>query len=210
MDSVTKPCLTLFHPLDESPPGFSDPEVFPGESTGAGCRFLLRRSPHIPRRGWTVLPSGSLQPRPPSHPQAPARTEGRTLCVLLREVPPVWSGPSVEVRGPRAAAALPAEPTVRLAVPALGHSRSDHLDLSEGVGAYFLPRTPRGADSAPRELGVASVRPTGLAPRSGHSLWGPLLLSEPAGETQAGVPVGQEAPALLTRPRLLSVPRWGQ
>lgn len=47
-----------------------------------------------------MLPSGSLQPRPPSHPQAPAHTEGSTLCVLLREVPPVWSGPSVEVRGP--------------------------------------------------------------------------------------------------------------
>lgn len=52
------------------------------------------------------------------------------------------------------------------------------------------PGLPEGLTLLPGSWG-ASVRPTGLAPRAGHGLWGPLLLAEPAGETQAGVAAGR-------------------
>ena len=35
-------CLTLFDPMDRSPPG-SCPWDFPGKTTGVGCHFLLQR-----------------------------------------------------------------------------------------------------------------------------------------------------------------------
>ena len=33
-------CLTLWDPIDGSPPGFLCPWDFPGKNTGVGCHFL--------------------------------------------------------------------------------------------------------------------------------------------------------------------------
>ena len=35
-------CLTLYDPMDCSPPGSSVHGYFPGKNTGAGCHFLLQ------------------------------------------------------------------------------------------------------------------------------------------------------------------------
>ena len=47
---VTQSCLTLSNPMDCSLPG-SSLHSFPGKSTGAGCRCLLRQSSD--KVGWT-------------------------------------------------------------------------------------------------------------------------------------------------------------
>ena len=39
---VTQSCLTLFDPMDYSPPGSSVHGIFPGKNIGGGCHFLLQ------------------------------------------------------------------------------------------------------------------------------------------------------------------------
>ena len=39
---VTKLCLTLYDPMDCSPPGSSIHGISPGKNTGVGCHFLLQ------------------------------------------------------------------------------------------------------------------------------------------------------------------------
>ena len=64
---VLQSYLTLYNPMDCSPPGSSVHGASPGKNTGIGCHFLLQRlfltqgwNPHLLH--WEV---GSLQLEPP-------------------------------------------------------------------------------------------------------------------------------------------------
>ena len=46
-------CLTLWDPMDCSPPGFSVHGILPGKNTGTGCHFLLQG----------IFPTQGLNPR---------------------------------------------------------------------------------------------------------------------------------------------------
>ena len=167
-------------------------------------------SPH-PENRWTVLPSGSLQPRPPGHPPGPPPTQrADPLCC-----PPgsssrvVWAfrggqGPpgrqwhASRAHGP---AGSPGPQALKVRTS----------DLSEGTGPCSLPRTPPGADSAPWSWGRGCLSgPQDWCLELGtafgvHSYW----LSPGEGDT-GWCPGGLGAPALLTQPCLLSVPRRRQ
>ena len=50
---VAQLCLTLWDPMDCSPPGFSVHGILPGKNTGTGCHFLLQG----------IFPTQGLNPR---------------------------------------------------------------------------------------------------------------------------------------------------
>ena len=71
--SVAKSCLTLWDPVDCSPPGSSCPWNFPGKNTGLGCHVLLQEiylpdsgvkptSPALAGRSLPLSHQGSLNP----------------------------------------------------------------------------------------------------------------------------------------------------
>ena len=71
---VAQPCLTLFDPMDRSPPGFSDHEDSPGKNnTGVGCHALLQRIFPIQGSNPGIEPAlqvDSLPSEPPGKPLA--------------------------------------------------------------------------------------------------------------------------------------------
>ena len=78
---VAQSCLTLYDPVECSPPGSSVPGDSPGKNTGVGCHALLQGnllSPGIKPRSLSLL-AGSL----PSEPQGRPKITGVSSLSLL-------------------------------------------------------------------------------------------------------------------------------
>ena len=79
---VAQLCLTLYDPMECSPPGSSVPGDSPGKHTGVGCHALLQEnllSPGIKPRCLSLL-AGSL----PSEPQGKPKITGMSSLSLLQ------------------------------------------------------------------------------------------------------------------------------
>ena len=83
---VAQLCLTLYDPMECSPPGSSVPGDSPGKHTGVGCHALLQEnllSPRIKPRCLSLL-AGSL----PSEPQGKPKITGMSSLSLLQGIFP--------------------------------------------------------------------------------------------------------------------------